>query len=200
MSDTENRKRTAMGVGSNGWFASSGVKGVILISDARAAWSQRAFKFVEYRFCAAIKAGSTKMVRWTSCAYVSICKSVSAYNKLILIPVLCLLSFVNQLFFNIGFRFGQRLVLLLYRDNLRAEFDQLRLHLQHDPIYFNLLSSLADPLEEFNRVACCGQGGRNFGEGHNSSSANVKDEPRRGAAPPLALASGSALPWTDHRA
>jgi len=144
-------------------------------------------ELMKYRLHSAIKTGGTKIVGWTARAYVSVSKSVTVRNKLILAPVLCLLSFFNQLFFNFSFRLGQRLVLRLYRNNLRAEVDELRLHLQDYPIYLNLLRSLIDPLKELNGVAGRRQGGRNFGEGHSSSPANVCSQTRRGAAPELSV-------------
>lgn len=152
---------------------------MIIIALTLAALAYLTLKLMEDRLYAAIKAGSAEVVRVTARAYIAICKSASSRNKLILTPILCLLSFLNQLFFNIGFRLGQRLILRLYRDNLRAEVDELRLHLQDYPIYLNLLRSLVDPFKELNRVAGGRQGGRNFGEGHKPYSANDEAEARR---------------------
>jgi hypothetical protein len=60
----------------------------------------------------------------------------------------------------------------------RAEVDELSLHLQDYPIYFNLLRGLVDPFKELHCVTSGRQGGRDFGEGHNYL-ANVIGQPRR---------------------
>jgi len=121
---------------------------------------------MQYRFLSFVKTGCTKMVNRTSVATILIRKRTTNRNKLILAPVLVGLSFLNQLSFNIGFRFGERIVFRLYRNNLGTEVDKLPLKLKDYPVYLNLLRSLIDPLKELYGSACSGKSGGDFRKGH----------------------------------